>query len=104
VICSGTDCWRALPLAAVSQTWQHSTMKAITLKLPSPLDHRLTQFARLNKLSRSAVVRLAIEFHIGASAHSLGSSGSAAAHKWLGLLNGPANLSAKSGRLDNFGR
>ena len=46
-------------------------MKAITLKLPDTLNHRLTHFARQRKAgSKSAVVRDAIEAYLNASPRS----------------------------------
>jgi metal-responsive CopG/Arc/MetJ family transcriptional regulator len=80
-------------------------MKAITLKLPDTLDHRLTHFAQLQKASsKSAVVRQAIEFYLSASPQSAEPSGAVMATKWLGLLKGPVDLSTNPKHLDDFGR
>ncbi|KNZ33415.1 MAG: hypothetical protein AD742_05770 [Methylibium sp. NZG] len=80
-------------------------MKAITLKLPDTLDHRLTHFARQQKAgSKSAVVREAIERYLNAAPQSTEPSGAVMAAKWLGLLSGPADLSANPKHLDDFGR
>lgn len=79
-------------------------MKTITLKLPDTLDHRLTHFARQQKGgSKSAVVRQAIEVYLNASLQSAEPSGAVMARKWLGLLNGHADLSTNSKHLDDFG-
>jgi predicted transcriptional regulator len=80
-------------------------MKAITLKLPDTLDHRLTHLARQQLGgSKSAVVRLAIEAYLNAAPRSAEPSGAVMAAKWLGLLNGPADLSTHPKHLDDFGR
>jgi metal-responsive CopG/Arc/MetJ family transcriptional regulator len=80
-------------------------MKAITLKLPDTLNHRLTDFARQQMGgSKSAVVRLAIEAYLDATPRLAEPSGAVMAAKWLGLLNGPADLSTHPKHLDDFGR
>lgn len=80
-------------------------MKAITLKLPDTLDHRLTHFVQMQKAgSKSAVVRQAIEFYLGASPRSAEASGAVMAAKWLGLLKGPVDLSTNPKHMDDFGR
>ena len=80
-------------------------MKAITLKLPDTLDHRLTHFARQQKAgSKSAIVRQAIEVFLDATPQSAEPSGAVMAAKWLGLLKGPSDLSTNQKHLDDFGR
>lgn len=80
-------------------------MKAITLKLPDTLDHRLTHFARQQKAgSKSAVVRQAIELYLNAAPRSAEPSAAVMAARWLGLLDGPADLSTHPKHLEDFGR
>jgi predicted transcriptional regulator len=80
-------------------------MKAITLKLPDTLDHRLTHFTRQQMGgSKSAVVRKAIEVYLDAAPQSAEPSGAVMAAKWLGLLNGPGDLSTDPKHLEDFGR
>ncbi len=80
-------------------------MKAITLKLPDTLDHRLTHFARQQKaVSKSEVVRQAIELYLNASPQSADVSGAVMAKKWIGLVRGPADLSTHPRHLKDFGR
>lgn len=80
-------------------------MKALTLKLPDTLDHRLTHFARRqNGSSKSEIVRHAIEAYLNASPQSAEPSGAVMATKWLGLLKGPSDLSTNPKHLDAFGR
>ena len=80
-------------------------MKAITLKLPDMLDHRLTHFARQQKGgSKSAVVRQAIEHYLDATPQATEPSAAVLAAKWVALLKGPVDLSANAKYLDDFGR
>jgi predicted transcriptional regulator len=80
-------------------------MKAITLKLPDTLDHRLTHFARQHKAgSKSAVVRQAIELYLNAAPQSAERSAAVMAARWLGLLDGPADLSTHPKHFEDFGR
>jgi hypothetical protein len=80
-------------------------MKAITLKLPDTLDHRLTHFARHQmRGSKSAVVRQAIEAYLNAAPPSAEPSAAVMAAKWVGVLKGPKDLSTHPKHLDDFGR
>lgn len=80
-------------------------MKAITLKLPDTLDHRLTHYAREQKAaSKSAVVRQAIECFLNATPQAAEPSAAVMVSKWIALLHGPADLSTNPAHLDSFGR
>ncbi len=79
-------------------------MRTITPKLPNTLDRRLPHFARQKRAgSKSAVVREAIEFYLNAAAQDAEPSGAVIAAKWLGLLDGPVDLSTHPKRLEDFG-
>ena len=81
-------------------------MKAITLKLPDTLDHQLTHFAQSHKgLSKSAIVRQAIELYLSMAPQASALSGAVAAKKWVGIIaNAPADLSSNPVYLGDFGR
>lgn len=81
-------------------------MKAITLKLPDTLDHQLTHFAQSHKgLSKSAIVRQAIELYLSMAPQASALSGAVAAKKWVGIIaNAPADLSSNPAYLGDFGR
>ncbi len=84
---------------------QQTPMKTITLKLPDTLDLRLTHFVQTQKaLSKSAVVRQAIEHHLSAAPLSDDPSAAVMAAKWLGRLKGPRDLSSNPKHLQDFGR
>jgi predicted transcriptional regulator len=80
-------------------------MKALTLKLPETLDHRLTEFARARGAgSKSEVVRLAIEAYLDAAPRSSQSSAAVMARKWAGRVTGPSDLSHHPSHMADFGR
>lgn len=75
-------------------------MRAISLKLSESLDRQLTQLARQRRVSRSALVREAVQLY----AAQPGKSVAAAAADLAGLLKGPTDLSSSSKHLDGYGR
>lgn len=80
-------------------------MKALTLKLPDTLDHRLSHFVESRQLaSKSEVVRQAIEFYLSAAPRTAEQSAAVTARKWIGVAQGPADLSVNPAHLDDFGR
>ena len=81
-------------------------MKAITLKLPDTLDHRLTLFARAhNGLSKSEIVRQAIELFLDSAPQASDQSAAVSARKWIGIVKGgPPDLSTNPAHMKNFGR
>jgi predicted transcriptional regulator len=81
-------------------------MKAITLKLPDTLDHQLTHFAQAHKgLSKSAIVRQAIELYLSMAPQASAQSCAVAAKKWAGIItHAPADLSSNPAYLEDFGR
>ncbi|MBC7376167.1 MAG: CopG family transcriptional regulator [Burkholderiaceae bacterium] len=81
-------------------------MKAITLKLPDTLDHRLTLFAQAHKgLSKSEIVRQAIELFLDSTPQVSEQSAAVAARKWIGVVKGgPKDLSTNPAHMKYFGR
>jgi predicted transcriptional regulator len=80
-------------------------MKAMTIKLPDALDLQLTHFVHAHSgMSKSAVVRQAIEFYLSMAPQGPAQSASVAARKWAGTLSGPADLASNPAHLDDFGR
>ena len=80
-------------------------MKTRSLKLPGDLDRRLDDHARLRRLSRSAVVREAVEAYLvrDSSAIRAGSM-LARIHDLAGCVDGPPDLSTNQRYLDGYGR
>ncbi len=75
-------------------------MRTISLKLPPELDQRLTDLAEQRGVSRSAVVREALE------AFAEGTSGSVTsqAADLVGSLKGPRDLSTESKHMQGYGQ
>ena len=75
-------------------------MRTVTLKLPPDLDQALTDLAERLHLSRSAVIREAIE----AFARDRGASVGSLAADLAGTLDGPRDLSTSPEHMDGYGR
>ena len=80
-------------------------MKTLTLKLPASLEARLASASRRHKVSKSAIVREALQNHFSqrdsASPHSF----TALAADYCGCLKGgPSDLSSNKQRLKGFGK
>ena len=79
-------------------------MTTVSLKLPDPLALRLAQTARHRSMSKSAVIRDALEAYLsGIETHPHGSALSLAGDV-QGMLSGPEDLSSNKNYLRNFGR
>jgi len=74
-------------------------MRTPPLKLPEDLDRRLTDLARRRKISRSALLREAIETY--ASEHE--GSVTARAGELVGSLEGPKDLASDPRHLKGYG-
>jgi len=75
-------------------------MRTISLKLPPDLDQRLTDLAAQRGLSRSAILREALESFANGSAYSVTSR----AGGLVGSLEGPRDLSTSAGHMRGYGR
>jgi predicted transcriptional regulator len=75
-------------------------MRTISLKLPEELDQRLTDLAEQRGLSRSAIIREALESFTARSGESVTSR----AGELVGSLEGPSDLSANPRHLQGYGR
>jgi predicted transcriptional regulator len=75
-------------------------MRAISLKIPEELDRRLTEFAARRKVTRSAVLREALEVFTADSSRSFTSL----AGDLAGSLSGPRDLSTSSAHMTDYGK
>jgi predicted transcriptional regulator len=75
-------------------------MRPVSIKLPEHLEQLLDRLARERNLTRSAVVREALEAYAN---RSRASSVTAAAGDLVGSLSGPADLSTSRKHLAGFG-
>ena len=78
-------------------------MITILLQMPRDLLTRLTAAANERGISRSALVRTAVRFYLGADTDRHDSAAGLAADL-LGSLDGPCDLSHDARHLEGFGR
>ncbi len=79
-------------------------MRTITVKLPPRLAERLRRAVAQRRSTRSAVVREAIEAHLGEGARTAEGSCYELSSDLAGILTGPADLSSNRRRLKGYGR
>ncbi len=79
-------------------------MNTISLKVPQTLATKLEQAARQRGISKSAVIRDALEGYLQAETVVNPASALSRAADLAGVLSGPEDLSANPDYLRNFGR
>jgi ribbon-helix-helix CopG family protein len=79
-------------------------MPAFSLKLPRDLDARLSVAARRRRTTKSALVREAIESHLGGAAIAAEGSVLDLVHDLVGCVEGTGDLSYNPRRMRGFGR
>jgi predicted DNA-binding protein len=79
-------------------------MKTLTFKLPASLEARLASASRRRRVSKSAIVREALENHFSHRESANEDSFTALAADYCGRLkDGPSDLSSNKQRLKGFG-
>jgi predicted transcriptional regulator len=97
------------PLSAEAMVLQcvpmgNTSMRPVSFKLPPALDERITRVARRRRMSRSALVREALEaIGEGVASGDVQSVGEAAADL-AGALTGPRDLSTSKKHMAGYGR
>jgi Arc/MetJ-type ribon-helix-helix transcriptional regulator len=79
-------------------------MRTISVKLPEPLAARLRVTVRKRSSTQSAVVREALEAHLGQSSVRDAGSGLDLVRDLAGSVNGPPDLSTNRRHLRGYGR
>jgi Ribbon-helix-helix protein, copG family len=80
-------------------------MNSVSLKIPPALDRAVAERARRRGVSKSAVLREAIERYLAADTPVLNGSFTDLAQEYLGCVEGaPADLSSNSAYFEEFGR
>ncbi len=79
-------------------------MKALSIKLPDPLFHDLAARAQASAISQSEVVRAALVAYLQANTATPTASCAQRASRWVGLMQGPEDLSTNPAHLDGFGQ
>ena len=79
-------------------------MITVSLRLPDPLAVRLDETARKYDVSRSALIRIALETYLREDEAAPEDSALSRAADLKGILSGPEDLSVNRSYLRNFGR
>ena len=79
-------------------------MKTVSLKVSEPLEVELTAMARERGMSKSALIREALELYMRLSGHEQPGSALSLVTDLAGALAGPDDLSVNEGYLQEFGR
>ena len=79
-------------------------MTTVSLKLPDPLAVRLAETARQKSMSKSALIRDALETYLRSDDAVGKDSALSHAADVRGMLSGPEDLSVNKKYLENFGR
>jgi metal-responsive CopG/Arc/MetJ family transcriptional regulator len=78
-------------------------MKAISIKLPDPLFHDLTQWAKNNASSQSEIIRSALTAYLQRDTQPEKASCADRASRWIGMMEGPQDLSTNPEHMRGFG-
>lgn len=84
--------------------YYNQVMKAISIKLPDPLFHDLTQRAKTSASTQSEIIRAALSAYLNGDAQPSSASCADRAQRWAGMMQGPADLSTNPKHLDGFGQ
>ena len=79
-------------------------MKTISLKVPAPLAADLAKMAQRKGVSKSALIRDALEAYLQANGAERAESALSQVADLAGILSGPEDLSVNKDYLRNFGR
>jgi len=79
-------------------------MKAISIKLPDPLFQDLALRAKASAISQSDIIRSALAMYLKSDAGAPSASCTARATRWIGIVDGPSDLSTNSEHLRGFGQ
>ena len=79
-------------------------MKAISIKLPEPLFHDLAQRAKSSASTQSEVIRTALAAYLKRDSEASPASCAERASRWVGMVQGPEDLSTNPDHLRDFGQ
>jgi metal-responsive CopG/Arc/MetJ family transcriptional regulator len=78
-------------------------MKTISVKLPDPLFHDLAQRAKSSTSTQSEIIRQALAAYLHSDAQPSTASCADRASRWIGMMQGTADLSTNAKQLKGFG-
>ena len=79
-------------------------MDTVSLKMPAPLAADLAEMAQRKGVSKSALIRDALEAYLQANGAERAESALSQVADLAGILSGPEDLSVNKDHLRNFGR
>ena len=79
-------------------------MKALSVKIPDPLFHDLTQRAKASAVSQSDIVRSALLRYLHDAADAPPTSCAQRASRWIGMGEGPPDLATNPDHLRGVGQ
>ena len=79
-------------------------MKAISIKLPDPLFHDLAQRAKSSASTQSEVIRTALAAYLRNDPQASTASSAERGSRWVGMDQGPEDLSTNPDHLRGFGQ
>jgi predicted DNA-binding protein len=77
-----------------------NTMRTISLKLPDELDRRLARLAKRRQMTRSEIIRAALDAFDPETAESF----TAAASDLVGAIDGPRDLASSPRHMTGYGK
>lgn len=98
-----TDLYAGITISLL-EYYRENSMKTVSLKLPDRLDAKLTLLARRRRVTKSAVVRDALEKANNEDVEPQETSCFDLAHDLAGLLDAPRDLSANKRHLQRYGK
>jgi Arc/MetJ-type ribon-helix-helix transcriptional regulator len=90
-------------ISVLPKRYYDRTMKAISIKLPDPLFHDLAQSAKANSSTQSEIIRTALTAYLRSETQPSTASCADRASRWIGLIEGPEDLSTNTKYLKGFG-
>ena len=79
-------------------------MKALSIKLSDPLFHDLALRAQQTATSQSEIIRAALAAYLSRDSQAQTASCAKRASRWVGMMQGPTDLSTNPDHMSGFGQ
>ena len=79
-------------------------MKALSIKLSDPLFHDLALRAQQSATSQSEIIRAALAAYLSRDTQAQTASCAQRASRWVGMMQGPTDLSTNPDHMSGFGQ
>jgi Ribbon-helix-helix protein, copG family len=91
-----------LTISILAVVYYSEFMKTISIKLPDPVFHDLVQRAKANSATQSEIIRSALAAYLHSDTQPSTASCADRASRWIGMMQGPADLSTNAKHLKGF--